>query len=94
MSDKKYNVYGIGNAVVDLEFEVTDEFLEKHDVQKGVMTLVDEETQFRLMNDISKKSVIQKSGGSAANTIMAISQFGGRVIILAKCPMIRMAHSF
>jgi len=34
MSEKKYNVYGIGNAVVDLEFEVTDEFLEKHDVQK------------------------------------------------------------
>jgi len=78
MSEKKYNVYGIGNAVVDLEFEVTDEFLEKHDVQKGVMTLVDEETQFRLINDISKKSVIQKSGGSAANTIMAITQFGGK----------------
>jgi len=78
MNKKKYNVYGIGNAVVDLEFEVTDDFLKKHDVEKGVMTLVDEETQFRLINDISKKSVIQKSGGSAANTVMAVNQFGGK----------------
>ena len=35
---KKYNVYGIGNALVDIEFEVTAEFLDKHDVKKGVMT--------------------------------------------------------
>lgn len=75
--DKKYDVYGIGNALVDMEFEVTDDFLNKHDVTKGVMTLVDEETQFQLIEDINRAEATQKPGGSAANTISAVSQFGG-----------------
>lgn len=75
---KKYNVYGIGNALVDMEFEVTDDFLQKHEVKKGVMTLVDEDTQFRLIEDINREETIEKPGGSAANTIFAVSQFGGK----------------
>lgn len=75
--DKKFNVYGIGNALVDLEFQVTDEFLEKHDVKKGLMTLVDEETQYQLISDINKAETVQKPGGSAANTMIAVSQLGG-----------------
>lgn len=74
---KKYNVYGIGNALVDMEFDVTKQFLEEHDVNKGVMTLVDEETQFQLIADINKAETVQKPGGSAANTMMAINQLGG-----------------
>ena len=49
---KKYDVYGIGNALVDLEFKVNDQFLYDHKVQKGLMTLVDEDTQFRLIGAI------------------------------------------
>ncbi len=74
---KKFNVYGIGNALVDLEFQVTSEFLEKHDVKKGLMTLVDEETQYQLISDINKAETLQKPGGSAANTMIAVSQLGG-----------------
>ena len=40
---KKYNVYGVGNALVDLECKITAEFLEEY-VAKGLMTLVDEGT--------------------------------------------------
>lgn len=75
---KKYHVYGIGNALVDLEFKVDDHFLEKHEVEKGLMTLVDEDTQFRLIKDINHAETAQKPGGSAANTIFAVSQFGGK----------------
>ena len=39
---KKYNIYGIGAALVDTEVEVSDEFLAKASIDKGVMTLVDE----------------------------------------------------
>lgn len=81
---KKYNVYGIGNALVDMEFEVTDEFLDRHDVNKGVMTLVDEETQFQLIEDINHAETIEKPGGSAANTIFAVSQFGGKAFYSCK----------
>lgn len=81
---KKYNVYGIGNAVVDMEFKVEDDFLKKHGVRKGVMTLVDEETQHRLMNDIDHSKAELKSGGSAGNTVMAVSQFGGKAFYSCK----------
>lgn len=81
---KKYSVYGIGNALVDMEFEVSDEFLNKHNVQKGVMTLVDEETQFQLIEDIHKAETTQKPGGSAANTIYAVNQFGGNAFYSCK----------
>ena len=74
---KKYNVYGIGNALVDLEFQVDKDFLEKHSVKKGVMTLVDEDTQFKLIEDINKAETVQKPGGSAANTMIALNQLGG-----------------
>lgn len=75
---KKYNVYGIGNALVDLEFKVSEEFINKHEVKKGLMTLVDEGTQTRLIGDIDHDKTERKSGGSAANTVIALSQFGGK----------------
>lgn len=75
---KKYDVYGIGNALVDLEFKVNDQFLYDHKVQKGLMTLVDEDTQFRLISAIDSGDLNRKSGGSAANSIIAVSQFGGK----------------
>ena len=75
---KKYNVYGIGNALVDLEFQVDHNFLARHNVKKGVMTLVDEDTQFKLIKHINKAETLQKPGGSAANTMMALNQLGGR----------------
>lgn len=74
---KKYDLYGLGNALVDLEFQVNDQFLYDHKVKKGLMTLVDEDTQFRLINAINQNDLVRKSGGSAANSIIAVSQFGG-----------------
>src|SRR5690606_32752823 len=41
----KYDVYAIGNALVDMEFTIDDEFLAKLNIDKGVMTLVDEARQ-------------------------------------------------
>jgi sugar/nucleoside kinase (ribokinase family) len=81
---KKYNVYGIGNALVDTEFEVSDEFLERHDVKKGVMTLVDEDLQNRLIKEINHEETVENPGGSAANTIFAVSQFGGKAFYSCK----------
>ena len=82
--NKKYNVYGIGNALVDIDFEVTQNFLSDHEIKKGLMTLVDEETQYRLINAINHDDAEKKSGGSAANTIMAVSQFGGNAFYSCK----------
>lgn len=82
--NKKYDVYGIGNALVDIDFEVGHDFLTRHGIKKGLMTLVDEETQNALINEIDSNNSERKSGGSAANTIMAVSQFGGSAFYSCK----------
>jgi sugar/nucleoside kinase (ribokinase family) len=73
----KYHVYGIGNALVDMEYEVDVSDLEKLRVEKGVMTLVDEDHQIEIMAHLDQHPHQKASGGSAANTVIAVGQFGG-----------------
>ncbi len=81
---KKYHVYGIGNALVDMEFEVVDDFLQDMSVDKGLMTLVDEGRQHELINHLDAFDGKKASGGSAANTIIAVSYFGGKAFYSCK----------
>ncbi len=74
----KYDVFGIGNAIVDIVTEVGHDFFEKNQVEKGVMTLVDEKRQLHLMRAIEMKKSRMSGGGSAGNTVVALSQFGGK----------------
>lgn len=73
---KKYHVYGMGNALVDIVTEVSDEFFKEHSIEKGLMTLVDENRQHQLTNAIHLPSANRQCGGSAANTIIGAAQFG------------------
>ena len=83
---KEYHVYGIGAALVDQEFEVEDSFFQHESIQKGIMTLVDGESQStlekRLLDRFGLKT--RAGGGSAANSIYAISQFGGNAFFSCK----------
>lgn len=74
----KYDVYGIGNAIVDIVTEVEHDFFEQNEVEKGVMTLVDEKRQIHLMKAIDMKRSKMSGGGSAGNTVVALNQFGGK----------------
>jgi len=74
----KYNVYGIGNALVDMEFEVSTELLKDLRIDKGVMTLMDEAHQTEVLEQLKQFPSKRSCGGSAANTIVAVSQFGGK----------------
>ena len=51
-----YNIYGIGAALVDTEIQVSDSFLASANIDKGVMTLVDEERQHELLAALSSGS--------------------------------------
>jgi sugar/nucleoside kinase (ribokinase family) len=81
---KKYHVYGIGNALVDMEIEVTPEFLAKAGVEKGVMTLVDENRQKELIEQVQGNIHKRSCGGSAANTIIGAHQLGARAFYSCK----------
>jgi len=74
----KYDVYGMGNAIVDIVTEVPPDFFEQHGIEKGVMTLVDEKRQLQLVKAIDMKKSRMSGGGSAGNTVVAVSQFGGK----------------
>jgi sugar/nucleoside kinase (ribokinase family) len=74
----KYNVYGIGNAMVDIVTEVEHDFFQKNHIEKGVMTLVDEQRQQELMTVIDMNKSKMSCGGSAANTMIAVNQLGGK----------------
>ena len=74
----QYDVYGLGNALVDIEFEVSTEVLQELGIDKGVMTLLDEASQDKIISHLGAYSQKRSGGGSAANTLIAISQFGGK----------------
>jgi sugar/nucleoside kinase (ribokinase family) len=82
----KFDVYGVGNALVDKEFEVDESFFLEHDIEKGLMTLVGHEEQQKLLEILIEKYGIKKraGGGSAANTLYALSQFGGNAYLSCK----------
>lgn len=80
----KYDVYAIGNALVDMEYEVHDEFFNKHKIDKGLMTLVDEDRQNYLLDALGTAPKKQQCGGSAANTAIASAQFGAATFYSCK----------
>ena len=81
---KRFDVYGIGNALVDKEFEVEDEFFAEHGINKGMMSLIDDQAEHeRMLHTLEQRFQLksQSGGGSAANTLYALSQFGGKAFL-------------
>jgi len=74
---KKYNVFGIGNALVDCVYMVDDKFLDDNKIEKGLMTLVDEKKQKSIIEKIKKFDSVIQSGGSVTNSVYTLSQLGG-----------------
>ena len=79
---KKYNVLGIGNAVVDVISQSSDMFLEKMNIEKGIMQLVDRDRGELLYNSMDNRK--QAPGGSVANTISGIGALGLKTGFIGK----------
>jgi len=75
---KKYQVYGLGNALVDFEIETTIDQLTSLNIEKGVMTLIEEPRQDQLFDIFGKISHSRACGGSAANTIIGAQTLGAQ----------------
>jgi len=82
MTEHRYDIVGIGNAIVDIIARCDDAFLTEHQAPKGHMRLVDADTISNLYNAIGP--AVEISGGSAANTIAGIASLGGTAAYIGK----------
>ncbi len=84
MADKKYDVFGVGNAIVDTLAQVDDQLITDLGVGKGGMALMDTENQANVLAKLERQDLQLASGGSAANTMVAIAQSGGTGVYCGK----------
>ena len=82
MSDARYDVLGIGNAIFDVLVKTDESFLGRHGMTKGSMTLIDEARAGAIYRDMGPAT--EMSGGSAANTIVGVASLGGRAAYVGK----------
>ncbi|MDA0869855.1 MAG: adenosine kinase [Proteobacteria bacterium] len=74
----RYHVCAMGNALVDLEYQLSDAELTALEVDKGLMTLLDDDQRHALVQRLHGHSTRRTGGGSAANTVVALTQLGGQ----------------
>ncbi len=82
MSNPRFDVTAIGNAIVDVLAQAEDSLLVEHKLSKGAMSLIDAVDAERLYKIMGPG--IEASGGSAANTVAGIAALGGRAAYIGK----------
>ncbi len=82
MTASRYDVLGIGNAIVDVIARAEDDFLVAQGMHKGGMALIDEARAAKIYDAMGPAT--ESSGGSAANTIAGVASFGARAAFVGK----------
>src|SRR3954468_22359177 len=82
MTDAKYDVLGIGNAIFDVLVQTDEGFLTRHGMTKGGMALIDEARAAAIYDDMGP--AVEMSGGSPPNTIVGLAGFGARTAFIGK----------
>jgi len=80
----EFDIYGIGNALVDSEYQISDSELTAMGVEKGAMTLIDEARRSELLQQLGELPGKRASGGSAANTLIGAAQMGAKCFYSCK----------
>jgi adenosine kinase len=82
MTSARYDVLGIGNAIVDVIARAEDDFLVAQGMNKGAMALIDEARALAIYDAMGP--AVETSGGSAANTIVGLASLGARTAFIGK----------
>jgi sugar/nucleoside kinase (ribokinase family) len=82
MAATRFDVLGIGNAIVDVLARTDDDFLARQKMRKGAMQLIDEPQAARIYDAMGP--AVEVSGGSAANTIVGAASLGARTAFVGK----------
>jgi adenosine kinase len=92
MSASRFDVLGIGNAIVDVLARAEDDFLIKQSMRKGSMQLIDEKRAEAIYDDMGP--AVEISGGSAANTTVGVASLGARAAFVGKVKDDQLGHVF
>src|SRR6202047_2574812 len=92
MTNAKYDVLGIGNAIFDVLVQTDEAFLAAHGMVKGGMALIDEARATAIYRDMGP--AVEMSGGSAANTIVGLASFGARTAYVGKIRDDQIGHMY
>lgn len=92
MSDARFDVIGIGNAIVDVLAQADDKFLIENKIEKGGMTLIDAAQADALYKKMGQCT--ESSGGSTGNTIAGIASFGGKAAYIGKVADDQLGEAF
>lgn len=79
-----YDIYGIGNALVDIQARVAETLLGRLELDKGIMTLVDDGRQCGVLAELNGAPLNRCAGGSAANTVVGLVELGGAAAFAGK----------
>src|SRR6201998_4363482 len=88
----RFDVLGIGNAIVDVLARADDDFLLAHGMRKGGMALIDEARAQAIYDAMGP--AVEISGGSAANTMVGVAGFGGRAAFIGKLKADELGRAF
>lgn len=83
MSDTRFNVIALGNAIMDVIASVEDSFLVENEIPKARMNLIDQE-RTNFLYDALPDDKVETSGGSAGNTIACLLSFGAKAAFMGK----------
>ncbi|MBA3669457.1 MAG: adenosine kinase [Sphingomonas sp.] len=82
MTDRRFDVIAIGNAIVDVIADASDDFIAAQSMPKGAMRLIDEAEAKRLYDAMGPAR--EESGGSAANTVAGLASLGLRTAFIGQ----------
>ena len=89
---QQFDLLGIGNSVVDLLYKVDDEFIKNNKLEKGVMTLIDEEKAEKFYSKL--KQGVEVAGGSVANSTVGFASLSGKPAFIGKIKDDNLGKSF
>jgi len=92
MTSARYDVLGIGNAIVDVLARADEDFLLAQGMRKGTMALIDEARAQAIYDAMGP--AVEMSGGSAANTIVGVASLGGRAAFVGKVKADKLGGAF
>jgi len=92
MVNDKFDIVGIGNAIVDVIADIEDQYLIEHGLRKGLMSLVDLEGVKKISDNLNIKTIV--SGGSVANSIVCLAQNNIKTAFIGKVGQDAMGDKF